>query len=187
MKILLFAVLPFLLAVPDVLINWQDEANDTVSLVVRGKDEQLRTCLDAGLELRYFFELQLCKRRPFWLDTCQDSKELVKRVHFDPISRNYEIEENWSHAVAQKQEERFSKASDMLHSLRNIEVVSLRELAGESDEFVNSQRSYFSVRLHSECSGEDEGAVADLSQFFSFGLVQLNGFDTGWIDFRLRS
>lgn len=182
-----FFLLPLFFSLPEIVINWASESDETITIVLKDEGKLLQTCIHSGLEMQYHYELQLCKRRPFWFDTCQEPHALKRLVHFDPISRNYEMLQSWQELPENEKQERFSTFEGLRESLLRLNGVSLAFVSREDSAYVNSLRSYVSVRVTSSCKGEYDETFVAFSQLLTLGQIQLSGFDTGWVDFRLNT
>ena len=107
-------------------------------------------------------------------------------INYDPISQTYSLEERWERRPEEAQTIRFSSKRSLMRYVHTVATVPLTFLSFQEHEYVNSQRSYVSVRVHSHCHGEYNETLAAISQVISLGQIELSGFDTGWNDFRLR-
>lgn len=179
-------LLPLIFAVPELRINWSAPEDSSITIQLQGDARESANCLRGGLELSYKFEARLCKRRPFWFDTCQDVRELTRKVSYDPISQTYSVDEFWSSDRANVVNTRYSSRRSMVRYVHTLAAVPLKFLSFRESEFVNSKRSYVSVRVRTDCRGEYNETLAAISQVLSLGQIEVSGFDTGWIDFRLR-
>ncbi len=182
----LLAVFVFLYGVPDIAINWLESENQSINVHLEGSDKLLDSCTESGLEYIYTYRLQVCKRRPIWLDVCQDSQSFERRIKFDPISRNYEVRErvNLDPNIAIRN---YSSKTSALKNLRLLKHLELSDLAAEQPEITTSKRAYLSIRVSSECQGEYNSTVASISRLVTLGLVRMSGFDTGWVDFWINN
>jgi len=186
MLLKLFLALPIIFSTPELTVNWLTSNQRSVALVLQGEDPIIGKCLQSSLTLRYKYQLQICKRRPLWFDVCKDELELRRSVTFDPISRTYDLNSKWAYKAEEEIVQHFSSRMELLKSLQTIKAVDLNVLAENSLSFIQSQRSYISARVSSDCKGDYNETLAELSHFLSFGLIRISGFDTGWLDFRMR-
>jgi hypothetical protein len=172
---------------PDISVNWIGKNQDHINIKVKGKDPIMQACLKSGSILKYKYEIQICKRRPAWFDNCQKTRELKQFAIYDPISRDYQFTSQWDNNLEKAEKLTFQNIKEIQIALRTYKNLNLNFIANDLTEYVTSQRSYVSIRVKSECKSENNQALENLSQLLSFGLEQLEGFNTGWIDFHLRS
>jgi hypothetical protein len=87
----IIAFFPLMFAFPDLRVNWSGGQLNAVRVVAEGKDEVMEQCVKSGLEVRYRYELRICKRRFLWADSCNDPKVEVHSLQYDPISESYRV------------------------------------------------------------------------------------------------
>lgn len=183
----LILAVPLVFAKPDIVVKWLLPDSNSISIQVTGQDPILESCLASGSVLRYVYQAQICKRRPAWFDNCQEIRQLTRTVQYDPIARTYTVSSSWDEAGNETEQQVFSEKSEMLDHLRSYSRLELSFLAYELSEYVHSLRSYVGLRVTSECQGQYNRTLAAISKVLSFGLARIHGFDTGWIDFKLRN
>lgn len=171
---------------PQVQVNWDTSDRTAIDIVVPGVDKILPTCLQSGLELRYRFEVQVCKRRPLWFDSCGPTRIKRHSLEYDPITQSYRLTSDWLGDRAGPITETFTTLNEASAAFQAAREVTLEFLADHSAELMNSRRLYLSVRIHSGCKGGYNETLARISSFLSLGLVRISGFDTGWLDFRVE-
>ena len=183
----LIFVLPFALQFPALTINFDAENKDLVNVTVNGEDDILQQCIDGGLRMSYRYELQICKRRAAWFDNCQDLRTVIHSLEFDPITENYVVRMD-QHGDKEDPKVVTTKSSkDARASLANIKKLELSYLSEGDEKYVKSARSYISARVTTECQGDHNETLADISYFLSLGLIRISGSNSGWTDFNLSS
>lgn len=182
----LFIVLPLFLNLPELSVTWSNSETKSVRVAVTGEDEVVKQCLRSGLKVRYRFELQLCRDRVAWFDRCVDEKTLLQQVEYDPISETYkvEIDQIGDGQIARTLQVRTIHAA--LRTVSSLRDLALITLGKDSEKIMQSKSAYLSVRVHSDCKGDYNETIARISNLLSLGLINLAGFDSGWVDFRLQ-
>ena len=180
-------LLPFVFAAPPVNVRWERAGEPAVVVSVPAFDEKMEGCLSSGFELRYTMALRLCRRSPLWFDSCDDVRERIHLLKFDPIADQYTIildtmkdsnpPERLSAPTLREALQTFSKVRHL--ALQTLTRRKVEEILGAQ------RRPYISVRVVCECRGERSRAVEAISTILTFGLVSLEHFDTGWNDFDL--
>jgi hypothetical protein len=192
MKILLFLLIHSLLFANFSLaesrlkvgINWEDENFKDLQINATEDPVELQKCLDTGLRQTAIFYFQVCKHRSIWFDPCLKVEASERVLRFDPLSQSYLLDEKstFKYQVATGQ---FDAADPAFSAFLSIKGINLQELANHSEEFRLSKRSYASIRVMLACKGEKGDLLGEVSRLLSFGIVKLNEYDTGWVDFRL--
>jgi len=172
---------PLLIRTPDVSVNWVGTQRDEVEIKVLGDDDLMAQCVESGLEARYLYEIQLCRSRTLWWDSCDAMVEAVHAVTRDPIGDSYTA--------------RVDQIGDGADAVVST-VPTLREamsISAAVPKFPVSKSSngqaddaYLAVRVRSDCRGGYNRTLARIGYFLSFGLVEVSGFNTGRIDFHLQ-
>lgn len=183
----LSVILAFVLMVPELLVKWITPGSfDILSVSVRGTDEVAAQCLKSGLELRYRYELRICREASFWYDRCGSNRVIVRSVQFDPITETFKLvrdrlgDENDPEVTSTDQE------GVAIHSLSSINRLVLSDLFADDSDLLKESRKYMQVRLLTQCKGVSSRTVEKLSYFLSLGMLRTNGFDSGWISFKLE-
>ena len=177
----------WLLAMKDVQVNWLDERKQVLNIQMVGGDALAGTCLKSGLELEYRYSVQICKRRPLWLDSCTKSWERSQILSYDPITIKYRLLIDTFDDRAEAETQIFESRNRALAGLRQARGMPLTSLAEKAAELLSNRRTYLTVRVQSNCKGDYNETLAKLSSFLSLGFVQIAGFDTGWVDFNVGS
>lgn len=178
-------LVPFILAGPTPYIQWADLEQGAIKMWVQGEDPLLKKCVESGLGMRYRFKVQLCRQRAGWFARCSKVRNVIHILKFDPISENYTLAKDLLGDPENPTVLGDISLEEALSQLRKVERFDLSNIAKEVEVELNSRNAYLSLRIVSECRGEYNQTVADLSYLLSLGTVRLDGFDTGWLDFNL--
>lgn len=176
----LAAILIFLS--PELQINWLNEARPAVEFNLIGEDKLFDKCLSRGQEIRYRFEFKLCKKRSLF-DDC--SKEFVE-THFlswSPISNSYSMVVDRHRDQKLPQGIQYHTKQEAELAMRKISKLDILNLFNLNEV---SQKHYVHARAFSECRGEYNHTLVELSYYLTLGLVRLSGFNTGWYDYELH-
>lgn len=181
-----FLILPLMFANPDMLVDWVGSGNAAVHVSVRPNVEVLETCLQAGMEVRFRFEAQLCRRRSMWLPDCGERLQVIHGIQYDPISETYQLSSD--RIGDRKPEETLTLESreESLAFASRLQNLSLKEL-GLGSSFRDSERAFLSLKATSDCRGEYSEILSRIGYYLSLGLVKINAFDSGWVAYELKS
>ena len=69
------------------------------------------------------------------------------------------------------------------NAMRKISKLDILKLFNKSKIEKNN---YLHARVFSECRGEYNKTLVELSYYLTFGLVRLSGFNTGWYDYEFN-
>lgn len=179
------AFIPLLFGFPDLTVNWSGGELSAVRIVADGKEEVISQCIQSGLEVRYRYELRLCKRRLLWADFCTDESVQTRTMQFDPISESYRV-------VVDKIGDRepakittFPTLDGALRAVNSLTSPSLDQLGFNEKDFPSSRLPYLGVRVVTDCKGDYNETIARISSFITLGLIDIGTFDSGWVDFAL--
>jgi len=178
--------IPLLIALSGLEVNWTSDPERDIVVRVHHDDPLVRQCIRSGLELRYNYQLQLCKKRAIWFDSCAEMKTIQKTAQFNPINGSYRMS---SHVRGEEvpPEVRIVDEFDLaLSELSKIARLPVSSLAGGRSDLKKSSRSYLSTRVLSECRGKYNRTLANLGYYLTLGLLKVDGFDTGWQHFSLN-
>ena len=175
---------------PSVGVHWAKQSESTVRIVVDGLTEDMESCLSSGLALRYQFHLQYCERRAMWVDRCGPEFHLQRVLSLDPISEHYRVELDRIGDTLPGDSETFIARTDALQRFREIAELELepmsRPRAAPELQWQPKKRSYLSVRVVADCKGEYSKFFSRVSSILTLGIVSINYFDTGWVDYKLN-
>lgn len=182
---LLFA-LPILFAVPGLKMQWTGDERESVTIHLDGQEDFFDACLQSGFQLEYRFQIQICKRRPVWFDACKNDRIEKHTISFDAISQTYRMRSDRHGDTVGPATEILSSKEEASERQRTVREIPLMFLAHDDIDYVQSRRSYVSVRVKSSCLGEYNETFENISYVLTLGLVRLGGFDSGWVDFALH-
>jgi len=186
MLLKLMLTLPLLFGLPDFSINWTDRKFDSLTLQVRGYNEVQERCLKNGLEVRYRYELQLCRRRTGWFHACKEQRLIMHSLQFDPISQTYKVTRDRLGDDRPSQKNDVAAFEEALLLTSRVENLPLSFLAQDDTAFADRKRLYVSSRVMADCHGQYNATLARVGYFLTLGLIKVSAFSSGWIDFDLE-
>lgn len=149
-------------------------------LSLEKREPLMDECVDAGLELRYRFEVQACHRRAFWWDECKGERVETSDISYDPIAGDYRVvKDRWDDAEMPTVS-RHKDREDGFEFARTTEPLDTTFLSHGKEEFLQSKSTYLRYRATAFC--KEEGGIKDIIEKVSFGLLQGQRFDSGWIE-----
>ena len=181
----ILAALPLLFALPEFRINWKDSRHDALNVSISGYNETVERCIESGLEVRYRYELQLCRRRTLWFHACKERNVVLQSLQFDPISEMYKVTRDRLGDDRGAVRTSAGTFEEGLAAASNVSDLPLGFLSGGDQAFVSDPRLYVSARVLATCRGEYNETLARIGYFLTLGLVKVSAFNTGRIDFNL--
>lgn len=183
---LLSLLLPLVFAVPALVVEHGQTDPKFVDIRIEGLAESYEQCLESGLEVRYRYELQLCKRRANWFDWCGPTRLATRRIAYDPISESYTVYEDLHDDGNEPTARNLRSLQEVLSIASVVRGVSLEHIAAGAVDNLKTGRAYVSVRLSTDCHGSYNKTLARISGVLTLGMVEYGGFDSGWVDFSLK-
>ncbi len=188
MLLRLMLLFPLFLLTSDFQINWLSGQRDTVRVQYKGdRTDFIRSCVRNELKVRYRYDIQLCKRRSWWLNACQDARRYVSTMEYDPITESYAVSQDALFDDLDGGVRRFNSFDEAIAALSRISEVKLADLSATDPVFLQSSRLVIAVRVVADCRGDYNRLFADISSFVTFGFVRVSGFDTGKVGFDLET
>jgi hypothetical protein len=181
----LYAVLATVLMAPLAAVRWAPE-RAALHFYLEDEDEQVRECIDGGLEVRYRLEYHICRRRTAWFDDCSPKMLTVRTVQLDPVSEHLSIStDRLADALPAEQ----ALESDLEEGLRKARVFVLKSLSRDqlvSAQEAKDQNNYLSIRIRGFCEQNEDSLVNQIPYYLTFGMFRFTGFDSGWVDYRIE-
>lgn len=188
MLLRLILLFPLFLLTSDFQINWLSGQRDTVRVQYKGdRTDFIRGCVRNELKVRYRYDIQLCKRRSWWLNSCQEARRYVSTMEYDPITESYAVSQDALFDDLDGGVRRFNSFDEAIAALSRISEVKLADLSATDPVFLQSSRLVIAVRVVADCRGDYNRLFADISSFVTFGFVRVSGFDTGKVGFDLET
>lgn len=177
---------PLIFGFPDLRVKWSSPKEEGVSVAIMDPDTLLDNCVKSGFEMRYRYEVQLCRKRTFWFSECKDKRIVYNALDFDPISESYKLTRDLWHDGIAPDSVVLQASDEAAEKMSNIDSLPLSFLGDGDKEFTSQPKLFIVVRAYSECRGEYNKTVADVSKFLTFGLLKISGFDSGSKTFEVR-
>jgi hypothetical protein len=179
-------ILSVLLTLPELSVSWSRPGGyDAVMVSVRGFDQVSEQCFKSGLELRYRYELRVCRTASFWYDRCGSNRIIMRSSQWDPTHETFKVITDRLGDAKGPEVVTYSDPEEARKRLSLINEVKLGETFASDADLLAERRRYLQVRLLTQCKGVSNQTVERLSYFLSLGMVRTNGFDSGWISFNL--
>ncbi len=166
-------------------VQWAEPSSALLSFTGPVRQEFIQQCLKGGLEVEYRFLLQACERRGGWFDSCSRTRKQIHQMSFDPVREAYRLVVDRLGDIEGPQLFHFSDLSQAVRRLGTIPEVPTTFFSQTTERSLKENTGYLSARYVTICKGEYSEALAQLSYFISFGLIDLGEEDTGWIDLPL--
>lgn len=169
-------------------MQWLSQDQRAVSIASTLGVDEARRCLDAGLELEHRFLLKFCEKVNRFGTSCEDTRRVVHNFSFDPIQELYRVVKDRLGDIDDPERFTYDQFSDALNDTTKILSIDLPYIGGEEaySRFAQHLGEFnLGVRVRTTCKGNVPEFLVDLSYFFTFGLVDLYGQDTGWEYFDL--
>ncbi|MBN8550607.1 MAG: hypothetical protein J0M12_14925 [Deltaproteobacteria bacterium] len=183
LKILAFV--PLFFAFPNPNVNWSGGEHNAVRISADGRDEIINQCIRSGLEVRYRYEMRICRHRILWADYCGDERVVIRSLNFDPISESYRVVID---RLGDKEPAKVTTATSLEKALGTVTTLTsppLSSLGFNSSDFPQNRSPFLGVRVIADCKGDYNETIAKISNFLTLGLVDVGSFDSGWVAFSL--
>ncbi len=164
-------------------VEWVTPDNSAVrvrSLLERR--DSFEQCLNGGLALEHRFLVRLCEDAPGWYSECTSERKIIHQLERDPIQGTYTV---WRDRLGDREDplreifEEYSEAKTAFLETISTPLTFLD--AGSLDPY-----RFLEVKSIVRCKGEYGDFLRHFSYLFSFGLIDLDGSDTGWIAFEIE-
>lgn len=179
----IFIILPILLGFTQLSVTWTQKSKGIITFHVTEHDPMMMECEKSGSDVYYRYEYQLCRRRSFWLDSCDDTVVITRSLTWDPISDNYSVISDMLGDDAPAVTATFTSRKEAIEELSTVKDVSLRSFAKRDPEL--RKKYYLRARMKFICKGQTSATLDRLSSIMTLGLVSVGTADSGWIDFQL--
>ena len=180
-------LMPLLLGIFNVQVHWAAPNRDKITIVAGRQDGFITQCIQSGLQVRYNFQIELCRRRSLWLPYCAPEHIETRAVQYDPISQQYNVVLDTYHDKQAPHTIVVETAHAALLMADVVKDLSLAQLMANGAERLDLQRSYVSVRVTSKCKGRRRGILARIPTIMSLGLINSSVSDSGWVSFDLSN
>lgn len=180
-------ILVFLLAITGITMKWGRDDKSIILITAPNPTSELERCVEGGLSVEYRYEVKLCRRRVMWFDSCDERYVETRSLVKEPISGQYRIEGDLFHDDLPPEARSVKGLSQGFNYLQSIEVPVSNIVGKRTKDHLESEKAYVSARVLSACKGSFSPTVRRLSQFLTFGIMDIRGSDSGWIDFYLSS
>lgn len=156
---------------------WRDGGRNELVLTGPGVNEQIKECLDGGLNLRYHFVAERCARRSWWADSCRDALEQDGEISFD------KIQEKFISVVDVLGDGRPSRRSESDSIDGGVEILRTATIKFTRERHPGD---YLMVKVDIECRSGGSSTIQEMVNVFTFGLVSPQLLDTGWVRYELE-
>lgn len=179
-------LLPVVFLMPTLNMRWVGSEHRAISISSEGVDSRWEKCVESGLQARYRIEVKLCRGRGGWFDHCLDSVVTKRSLEKDPVSG---MIKSVSDTIGDLDEpealgvDNYQEALTLI--LAPIEI-PLERLARSDPNILKKKNVFLSAQVISVCRGDVSPMLRRLSQFLSFGLLDLQDKSSGWVDFKIQ-
>jgi|GEM_PF-1722219 len=166
-------------------VQWESEEYQAIQLEQAVESEFVEQCLQSGLRVEHRFYIQLCRRRVAWFDTCGPVRKQIQTLTKDQISQRYKINKDLLGDQYDPEVETTSSFESALESIQHVPPIDVTFLDASRARRLTSSRTYISARAITRCDGAYSDALRRVAYVLTLSLIDLDGADTGWIDFEL--
>lgn len=165
------------------VLTWTDSSRAMLRVELVGMKEDFSQCVDSGFEVRVRFDLELCRKRSFWYDSCYDTITSQKIVRYDPVGEQYQLSFDLFGDSDEPMVTQYKDVSGAVIEATKIARVKMLSLSKGRD--VERDNHYLKVKIIGECRGFQEN-MAQVSKLLSLGVVQVHRYNSGWMSFPLN-
>ena len=149
--------------------------------------EGLKECLAAGFEFRSMIEIELCKHRPFWMDSCAERRSFEHQLSKDPVTGTFVLitTKYLDGVVANEDRVRLSSLKAASKESALFSKIPVSELADGRQGLGNSRRAYLALRAATSCQiNPKNNSIGGM--LVSPQLANTTDLRTRWVDFWLN-
>ena len=170
-------------AFPTPQVNWAvaDKLDSLNVRVQEPPDRVLELCLRDGFEIRYRYTMQVCRRRSWWLDRCEEPRVQINSLVRDPVKQVYRVTKDRLNDASDPSSDIIGDYEQAWRTLSTAEDVAWSFLSSSKGvQDLASEDAYLSVLVECSCK---ESSARWLAYLVSLGLADPVSFDSGWVDF----
>jgi hypothetical protein len=164
--------------------NFTDHKSYAI-LKIDGQNRMMRNCLKVGLELKYRFSAQLCRRQDYWYDDCGSIRKSFSQIKFDPILSGYLVEKDLLSDEDRPFKERVNSYLESI-KLAQTSTRFFYSVLGEGKERFGVYPLYIRAQAKVYCNENYNSTLARVAKFVSFGLLKLGSFESDWVEFSIK-
>jgi hypothetical protein len=138
------------------------------------------SCVEAGLELKYRFDMELCRKRSLWFDSCGDTRSEITSIRYEPVSEVYVVRRDILDDGEQSAVARFMSPEDAFSDASVGTPMSFKFLASGDEQLEREGRRYVKMRGTAWCKEERDQTLDRITEGLTFGLVKGHQFNSGW-------
>jgi hypothetical protein len=180
-----FSLIVAALAQPFFGVYWASLEHRAVTVKAYGFEQNVKECLDASMEAKIRYEIQICRRRTAWFDSCVEPRTENHSIAFDSITESYRVVVDRHGDEAEPSMVGIPSRAEAVVDMITLEAVSLSHLSRDEVRLLSEGARYVQIRGVFSCKGSVNRTIARLSHFLTFGLVNVVESDSGWFDFAL--
>ena len=182
---ILTSIISLVFAVPSIQL-FVNRVEESVFINLSGEDELLEQCVKSGFTLSYDFEAQLCQERFILADNCKERRKIKHFLTYDSITSKYALRSDTLGDLQEPSVSYYSSLKDARNALYQVNNIPLLFLAHRDETFYSSPDTYIQARVTSDCIGDHNQTIGDLSYYLTLGFYRISGFDTGWYEYSIK-
>ncbi len=159
--------------------------NDEIIVAINGTNDTLKKCMSGGVEVRYQFEVELCRTRSAWFDKCKGKRDEKAYAKYDPVSESYKIQTDRLDDGIQPELKTVYDAETAFSAINTTRPMSIEFLAHGDQTFLERENLYIRVRGLAYCKEERNQTIETITKFLTTGVSQLLQYNSGWETFSL--
>ncbi len=180
-----FSLIIAALAQPFFGVYWTTLEHHAVTVKAYGFEQSVTECLGSSREAKIRYEIQICRRRTAWFDSCAEPRLENHSIAFDSITESYRVVADRHGDESGPSTVGIPSRAEAVMSMITLEALSLEHLSRDETRLLSEKARYVQVRGVFSCKGSVNRTIARLSQVLTFGLVNVIDSDSGWFDFDL--
>ncbi len=174
---------------PPIALDWKGGVKDSfsASFDVR-QDPCAAESSVSGFNIKYRYKVLACKSKVGWRSDCGTPLTEIHEVKYDPIVEKFKVAVDRLNDGFEPRTVSFDTKEEALQHASRIEDIKLSELQAKTpklklgvgpDQFVR-------IKLYSECKGKFQEVISWVPYILTFGLIDRDDYDSGWLDFYLK-
>ncbi|MCB0310633.1 MAG: DUF4390 domain-containing protein, partial [Bdellovibrionales bacterium] len=134
-------LLVFIFALPEPIVSWHANQGSAIDIKMGQINQTSEKCLGSGLEVRYKYQFQICRRRTGWFPECSKERRIFHTMRFDPITETYNVVRDRHGDSLPPLHSTFEEKELAVEALSQIFDLNLKYLARGDRDLLQSDRT----------------------------------------------
>lgn len=171
-------------AFPTLGVHWTSPTNKELNINVTDANQlEMLKCAQEKFDIKYKFELQLCKRGRFYSARCGPERLENHSLRFDPITQAYKVTIDRLGDKLEPVSTTYDTLDAAMADVSRIDSLPLNYLWTKPDSGRTS--SWIKVRVVASCKEDSYRAFSWIPYLVTLGLVEPGVYSSGWQRFEL--